>query len=153
MAAKGSTNLTVYAFRKDGWDGDIEVTLKDAPEGFGLKNATIFKGKDQATITLTAPRAAVNPPVALRLEGHAVIDGATITRPIEEALKDIPGAVTIRSATGRGSAEISVFFDWHVDMIQSELYVLGRLAQIRSTLPSTTAQRWSKQMLLMAAAV
>jgi CzcA family heavy metal efflux pump len=64
---------------------------------------------------------------------------AIITRPIEEAMKDIPGAVTIRSATGRGSAEISVFFNWQVDMIQSELYVNSRLAQIRSTLP-TTAQ-------------
>ncbi|MBI3851561.1 MAG: efflux RND transporter permease subunit [Verrucomicrobia bacterium] len=62
---------------------------------------------------------------------------ATITRPIEEAMKDIPGTVTIRSATGRGSAEINVFFNWHVDMVQSELYVLGRLAQIRSTLPTT----------------
>lgn len=68
---------------------------------------------------------------------------ATITRPIEEAMKDIPGAVTIRSATGRGSAEISVFFNWHVDMIQSELFVLGRLAQIRSTLPPTaTTTTW-----------
>ena len=65
---------------------------------------------------------------------------AIITRPIEEAMKDIPGAVTIRSATGRGSAEISVFFNWQVDMIQSELYVLGRLAQIRSTLPATATQ-------------
>src|SRR3954451_9128377 len=46
---------------------------------------------------------------------------AAITRPIEEAMKDIPGAVTIRSSTGRGSAEISVFFNWQVDMIQSEL--------------------------------
>ncbi|MCX6909492.1 MAG: efflux RND transporter permease subunit [Verrucomicrobia bacterium] len=64
---------------------------------------------------------------------------ATITRPIEEAMKDIPGSVTIRSATGRGSAEINVFFNWHVDMIQSELYVLGRLAQIRSTLPATAS--------------
>ncbi len=61
---------------------------------------------------------------------------ATITRPIEEAMKDIPGSVTVRSATGRGSAEISVFFDWSVDMVQSELYVLGRLSQIRSTLPA-----------------
>ncbi len=68
---------------------------------------------------------------------------ATITRPIEEAMKDIPGAVTIRSATGRGSAEVSVFFNWHVDMIQSELYVLGRLSQIRSTLPATaTTTTW-----------
>ena len=62
---------------------------------------------------------------------------ATITRPIEEAMKDIPGSVNIRSATGRGSAEINVFFNWHTDMVQAELYVLGRLSQIRSSLPET----------------
>ena len=44
--------------------------------------------------------------------------------------------MTVRSATGRGSAEISVFFNWSVDMVQSELFVLGRLSQIRSTLPA-----------------
>jgi len=64
---------------------------------------------------------------------------ATITRPIEEAMKDIPGSVSIRSTTGRGSAEISVFFDWRTDMIQSELYVESRLGQIRSDLPATAA--------------
>jgi multidrug efflux pump subunit AcrB len=42
---------------------------------------------------------------------------ATVTRPIEEAMKDIPGAVTVRSATKRGSAQINVFFNWHVDMV------------------------------------
>ena len=62
---------------------------------------------------------------------------ATITRPIEEAMKDIPGVATVRSATGRGSAEVNVFFNWKVDMVQSELYVLGRLSQIRSSLPPT----------------
>jgi CzcA family heavy metal efflux pump len=62
---------------------------------------------------------------------------ATITRPIEEAMKDIPGAVTVRSATGRGSSEVNVFFTWQANMIQSELYVNSRLAQIRSTLPAT----------------
>jgi CzcA family heavy metal efflux pump len=68
---------------------------------------------------------------------------ATITRPIEEAMKDIPGAVSVRSATGRGSAEVNVFFNWQVDMQQSELYVNSRLAQIRSTLPATaTAVIW-----------
>ena len=63
---------------------------------------------------------------------------ATVTRPIEEAMKDIPGATTISSTTGRGSAEVNVFFNWNVDMVQSELFVLGRLGQIRSTLPATT---------------
>jgi len=66
---------------------------------------------------------------------------ATITRPIEEAMKDIPGAVNIRSATGRGSAEINVFFDWKTDMVQSELYVLSRIAQIKSTLPPSAETR------------
>jgi len=64
---------------------------------------------------------------------------ASITRPIEESMKDIPGSVKVRSSTGRGSAEISVFFTWSVDMIQSELYVLSRLSQIRSTLPATAS--------------
>jgi len=62
---------------------------------------------------------------------------ATLTRPIEEAMKDIPGVVTVKSATGRGSAEVNVFFTWNVDMVRSELYVLSRLSQIRSTLPAT----------------
>jgi CzcA family heavy metal efflux pump len=62
---------------------------------------------------------------------------ATITRPVEEAMKNIPGTVNIRSTTGRGSAAVNVFFDWSTDMVQAELYVLGRLAQIRSTLPPT----------------
>ena len=62
---------------------------------------------------------------------------ATVTRPIETSMKDIPGVTTIRTLTGRGSAEINVFFNWKVNMVQSELFVIGRLSQIRSTLPST----------------
>ena len=62
---------------------------------------------------------------------------ATVTRPIEEAMKDIPGAVSVRSATERGSAQINVFFNWDVDMVRAELYVLGRLSEIRSDLPAT----------------
>ncbi len=62
---------------------------------------------------------------------------ATITRPMEEAMKYIPGTVNIRSSTARGSAAINVFFDWSTDMERAELYVLGRLAQIRSVLPPT----------------
>jgi CzcA family heavy metal efflux pump len=62
---------------------------------------------------------------------------ATVTRPIEEAMKDIPGSLTVRSTTGRGAAEVSVFFDWRTDMIQSEQYVNSRIAQIRADLPGT----------------
>ena len=62
---------------------------------------------------------------------------ATVTRPIEEAMKDILGSETIRSTTGRGSAQIDLFFSWKVNMRETELYVLSRLSQIRHTLPAT----------------
>jgi CzcA family heavy metal efflux pump len=69
---------------------------------------------------------------------------ATITRPIEEAMKEIPGAVSVRSATERGSAQINIFFNWRVDMQRSELYVLGRLSEIRAELPSSASTEVSR---------
>jgi CzcA family heavy metal efflux pump len=69
---------------------------------------------------------------------------ATVTRPIEEVMKEIPGAISVRSATKRGSAQVNVFFNWQVDMPQSELYVLGRLAQIRGDLPATASTEISR---------
>lgn len=64
---------------------------------------------------------------------------ATITRPIEETMKSIPGVVSVRSSTTRGAAIINVIFNWGADMHQSELYVLGQLAEIRSDLPASVA--------------
>ncbi|QWF72381.1 efflux RND transporter permease subunit [Methylomonas paludis] len=64
---------------------------------------------------------------------------ATITRPVEEAMKDIPGVVTVRSKTGRGSAEINVFFTWQTDMVQAELFVQGRLGIVQKALPATAS--------------
>ena len=64
---------------------------------------------------------------------------ATITRPVEEAMKDIPGVRTVRSKTGRGSAEINVFFTWNTDMLQAELFVQGRLAVVQKALPITAS--------------
>ncbi len=69
---------------------------------------------------------------------------ATVTRPIEEAMKDVPGTVSVRSATARGSAQINIFFNWRVDMQRSELYVLGRLAEIRGDLPATASTEVSR---------
>ena len=66
---------------------------------------------------------------------------ATITKPIEEAMKDVPGVVSVRSNTGRGSSVVNVFFNWQVNMDQSELYVRARLAQARSMLPPSVDAR------------
>ena len=61
----------------------------------------------------------------------------TITRPIEEAVNSVPGLQDVRSITSRGSAEIDLFFDWHVDMVQTLQLVDAALTRVRSNLPAT----------------
>jgi CzcA family heavy metal efflux pump len=59
----------------------------------------------------------------------------TVTQPIEEAVNAVPGLETVRSITSRGSADISLFFNWNVDMFQTLQYVNAALA--RATVPPT----------------
>jgi hypothetical protein len=47
--------------------------------------------------------------------------------------------VNIRSTTGRGSAQVDVFFDWQANMVQSELHVLSRIAQVKAELPAAAS--------------
>jgi CzcA family heavy metal efflux pump len=61
----------------------------------------------------------------------------TITKPIENAVNSVPGLVTVRSTTGRGSAEVSLFFDWSMDMFHTLQLVDAALGKVQQTLPST----------------
>jgi CzcA family heavy metal efflux pump len=61
----------------------------------------------------------------------------TITKPIESAVNSVPGLVTVRSNTSRGSAEISLFFNWSVDMFQTLQQVDSALSKVQQELPPT----------------
>ena len=65
----------------------------------------------------------------------------SVTRPIEEAMNGVPGIARIKSKTARGSSEISLYFDWNVNIIQTLQFVQARLSQLSSTLPPTAAIR------------
>jgi len=60
----------------------------------------------------------------------------TITKPIEDAMNSVPGLQTVRSTTSRGEAEVSLFFDWNVDMFQTLQLVDAALSKVRSSLPA-----------------
>jgi len=85
VPAGQSAPVTVHAVRKDGFDGDIDLVLKDAPAGLTLSGARIPSGKDSAQMTLSAPRGAPEQAFPLQLEGHAQIGGATVSRPVVPA--------------------------------------------------------------------
>lgn len=61
----------------------------------------------------------------------------TITKPIEDAVNSVPGLQTVRSTTSRGSAEVSLFFDWSVDMFRTLELVNAALGRVQQSLPAT----------------
>ncbi len=77
-----SVPLRVYALRKDGFNGDIEIAFRGESHGFSLGGARIPAGRDSVRITLSAPRRALSEPITLSLEGRAVINTQLIARPV-----------------------------------------------------------------------
>src|SRR4051795_6365992 len=51
-----------------------------------------------------------------------------VTKPIEEAVRMVPGITDVRSVTNRGSTVINVFFRWDVDILNALHLVQGRIA-------------------------
>ncbi len=61
----------------------------------------------------------------------------TVTRPIEEAVNSVPGLLSVKSITSRGSAEVDLFFRWDVDMFQTLQYVNAAISRVQPELPAT----------------
>jgi multidrug efflux pump subunit AcrB len=63
----------------------------------------------------------------------------SVTRPVEEAIRSVPGVLEVRSATSRGSAQISIDFGWGRDMIATTLLVDSAISQVLASLPPGTS--------------
>ena len=61
-----------------------------------------------------------------------------VTVPVESAVRSVPGLRSIRSTSSRGSAEISVNFEWGADMISAMLQVESAVNQTLGELPAGT---------------
>ncbi len=60
----------------------------------------------------------------------------TVTRPIEQAILEVPGSRRVRSRSIRGAAEVSAQFDPSTDMIVALQMVQNRVSEIRGELPA-----------------
>ncbi|MGD8875870.1 MAG: efflux RND transporter permease subunit, partial [Gammaproteobacteria bacterium] len=61
-----------------------------------------------------------------------------VTRPVEQAVRSVPGVVGMRSTTSRGSAELSINFGWGDDMVAAMLQVESAINQVLAELPAGT---------------
>jgi CzcA family heavy metal efflux pump len=62
----------------------------------------------------------------------------TVTQPVEEAVRRVPGVRDVRSTTSRGSADVSVSFDWGTDMALATSQINQAVTQILPVLPPGT---------------
>src|SRR3954471_4632450 len=62
----------------------------------------------------------------------------SVTRPLEQAVMEVPGIRRVRSTTFRGAAEISAQFEPATDMIVALQQVQGKIDDARQTLPAGT---------------
>ncbi len=74
----------------------------------------------------------------------------TVTRPLELAIKKVPDLKTVRSATSRGSCEISAFMKWNTDIDLGQQRIESKINEIRNILPADleiTVERMNPSIL------
>lgn len=74
----------------------------------------------------------------------------TVTRPLENAIKQIPDLKSVRSITSRGSCEISAYMDWKADINLSQQRIEAKISEIRNALPadiSITVEKMNPSIL------
>lgn len=76
-----SVPVTVDVVRKDGFTNALDLRLTDAAPGFSLSGARVAENQDTLQFTLKAPPQGAGRITNIELEGSAVINGQTITRP------------------------------------------------------------------------
>jgi CzcA family heavy metal efflux pump len=59
----------------------------------------------------------------------------TVTRPLEDAIKQIPDLKMLRSTTSRGTCEISAFLNWDANIDVNQQMLESRISQIKTELP------------------
>ena len=78
------------------------------------------------------PRVAVNIEAGDRPSDRMVVE---VTRPLEQALREVPDVGSIRSVSSRGAADISLNFAWGTDMVAAQLQVESALNRALPDLP------------------
>src|SRR5580704_4493213 len=68
----------------------------------------------------------------------------TVTKPLENAIKQVPDLLTIRSATSRGTCEISAFIDWNSNIDLAQQRIESKITEISNSLPPGVQVRVEK---------
>jgi multidrug efflux pump subunit AcrB len=126
--------------QKDGHSGQHWISQHSRPVIFLILTFSLLGAYLAFTIPVSVFPATDFPRVLVAVDnGVMPIDQmmVTVTRPIEEAVNSVPGLLTVRSITSRGSAEVDLYFRWDIDMFQTLQYVNAAISRVQPELPAT----------------
>ncbi|MEO6787746.1 MAG: serine protease [Chthoniobacteraceae bacterium] len=101
IALRGGATMAfeVVVVRKDGFDGEIGLSMENLPAGVSAAGLKIPAGKSKGMMLITAAEDAPRSVAIAKLMGRAQINGATVTRtchiasmawPVKDASQEIP---------------------------------------------------------------
>ena len=81
LRAGGTMAFEVVVVRRDGFDGEIELSMEGLPPGVRASGLTIPAGRQQGMLFITADETATPALSIARIFGRSRIDGVEVTRP------------------------------------------------------------------------
>jgi hypothetical protein len=140
LGAGANTPITVYALRRDGFRGAIDLRLRNAPAGYGLSGARIPAGEEKVRLTINAPPGRAGAVFRLALEGEAQVGGRALVRPAvpaEDMMQAfayhhlVPAGEWLAAVIGAGRAAMG----WRVPAEKPLALVPGEVAGLRVSVP------------------
>ena len=97
----GSVSFDLVAFRKDGFDGEIEVTAEGLPKGVTASTVVLGAEQEAVPLVITAAADAAGWVGAIKIVGKAKINNQNVTRPARAGVTAWPGLLGQNNQPGR----------------------------------------------------
>ena len=148
MPSKGSSSVTVFAIRKDGFDGPIALTFKDLPQGFESPGATLAAKQESVGLTLKSSLTETEKPFNLAVVGRAKVGDREIIHPALPA-DDKMQAFLWRHLSPADTLPVLVFdpsYKPPADRVRPPIRDEDRPKDVKPTLPRSSVVGWLNQV-------
>jgi hypothetical protein len=148
MPSKGSASVTVFAMRKDGFDGPITLKFKDLPPGFESSGATLGAKQESVGLSLKTSLTEMEKPVNLTVVGTVKIGDREIVReamPSEDKMQ----AFLWRQLLPAETLPVLVFdpaYQPPADRIRPPIRDDQRPKDVKPTLTRSSVEGWLRQI-------
>ncbi|MBI5687944.1 MAG: hypothetical protein HZC54_22970 [Verrucomicrobia bacterium] len=148
MPSKGAANVTVFAMRKDGYDGPIKLSFKDLPKGFESAGTTLGAKQEIVGLSLKTTLTELEKPVNLTVVGTIKVGDREIVREAVPA-EDKMQAFLYRHLLPAETLPALVFDpSWQppADRIRPPIRDEDRPKGVKPTLTRSSVEGWLRQI-------